>query len=64
MSIDAAHARLSFVRPVLPSFLDEVRIQNLRVGAASVDVLITRQAQYATVQVERREGRVELLTEA
>jgi glycogen debranching enzyme len=64
MSIDAAHARLSFVRPVLPRFLDEVRIQNLRVGAASVDVLITRQAQYATVQVERREGRVELLTEA
>jgi glycogen debranching enzyme len=64
MNIDAAHARLSFVRPVLPSFLDEVRIQNLRVGAASVDVLITRRAQYATVQVERREGRVELLTEA
>jgi len=52
------------VRPLLPSFLDEVRIQNLRVGAASVDVLITRRAQYATVQVERREGRVELLTEA
>jgi glycogen debranching enzyme len=64
MNIDAGHARLSFVRPVLPSFLDEVRIQNLRVGAASVDVLITRRAQYATVQVERREGRVELLTEA
>ena len=64
MSIDAARSRLSFVRPVLPSFLDEVRIQNLRVGAASVDVLITRRAQYATVQVERREGRVELLTEA
>jgi glycogen debranching enzyme len=64
MNINAARARLSFVRPVLPSFLDEVRIQNLRVGAASVDVLITRRAQYATVQVERREGQVELLTEA
>jgi glycogen debranching enzyme len=64
MSINAARSRLSFVQPVLPSFLDEVRINNLRVGAASVDVLISRRAQYATVQVERREGRVELFTEA
>jgi len=64
MNIDAARSRLSFAQPVLPSFLDEVRIKNLRVGAASVDVLITRQTQYATVRLERREGRVELLTEA
>ena len=64
MNIDAARSRLSFVQPVLPSFLDEVRINNLRVGPASVDVLITGGAQYATVQVERRQGRVELLTEA
>jgi glycogen debranching enzyme len=64
MNVNAARSRLSFVQPVLPSFLDEVRINNLRVGSASVDVLITRRAQYATVQVERREGRVELFTEA
>jgi glycogen debranching enzyme len=63
MKIEAAPSRLSFVRPVMPEFLDEIEINNLRVGAGSVDVLLHRRARYATVEILRREGQVEVLTE-
>jgi len=45
MNVSAATSRLAFVQPVLPNFLDTVRINNLSVGAASVDLLISRRAQ-------------------
>jgi len=63
LKIDAAASRLSFVRPVVPDFLDEIQIDNLKIGAGSVDVLIQRRAQHATVEIARREGQVELLIE-
>jgi glycogen debranching enzyme len=63
MKIDALTSRLSFVRPVLPEFLEEIQIRNLKVGNGSVDFLIHRRARYATVEIERREGHVEVLTE-
>jgi hypothetical protein len=63
MKIDAAASRLSFVRPVLPEFLDEIQIKNLKVGNGSVDLLIRRRARYATVEIERHEGLVEVFTE-
>jgi glycogen debranching enzyme len=63
MRIDAAHSRLSFVQPVMPEFLDEIQIDNLKVGAGSVDVLLHRRARYATVEILRREGRVDVFTE-
>ena len=63
IKIDAASSRLSFVRPVLPEFLDEIQIKNLKVGSGSVDLLIHRRARYATVEIERREGPVEISTE-
>jgi glycogen debranching enzyme len=63
MKIDAASSRLSFVRPVLPEFLDEIQIKNLKVGDGSVDLRIHRRARYATVEIERHEGLVEVFTE-
>jgi glycogen debranching enzyme len=63
MKIDAAASRLSFVRPVLPEFLDEIQIKNLKVGDGSVDLRIHRRARYATVEIERREGSVEVSIE-
>ena len=63
IQIDAADSRLSFVRPVLPDFLDEIQISNLKVGAGCVDVSVHRRAQHATVEIKRREGQVELRTE-
>jgi hypothetical protein len=63
MKIEAAASRLSFVRPVLPEFLDGIQIKNLKVGSGSVDLLIQRRARFATVEVQNREGPVEVLTE-
>jgi glycogen debranching enzyme len=63
LRIDAAHSRLSFVQPVMPDFLDQIQINNLKVGTGSVDVLLHRRARYATVEIVRREGRVEVFTE-
>jgi hypothetical protein len=63
MKVDAVTSRLSFVRPVLPEFLDEIQIKNLKVGDGSVDLLVRRRARYATVEIERREGPLEVFTE-
>ena len=63
MKIEAAASRVSFVRPLLPQFLDSVWIKNLRVKNAYVDLLVQRRARYATVEIERREGQVEVFTE-
>jgi glycogen debranching enzyme len=63
MKIDAVASRLSFVRPVLPEFLDEIQIKNLKVGNGAVDLRIHRRARYATVEIERHEGPVEVFTE-
>jgi glycogen debranching enzyme len=63
LQINAAASRLSFLRPVLPDFLDEIQIDNLKVGAGSVDLSIRRRAQHATVEIQRREGPVELRIE-
>jgi hypothetical protein len=63
MKFDAATSRLSFVRPVLPEFLNEIQIKNLKVGDASADLLIHQRARYATVEIERREGSLEVFTE-
>ncbi len=64
LKIDGAASRLSFVRPALPDFLDEIEINNLKVGAGTVDLLIHRRAQSATIEILRRSGDVEVITES
>jgi len=51
-----------FCNPVLPEFLQEVRIRRLRVGEACVDLLLTRHERGdIAVTVVRREGSVEVV---
>jgi len=64
LKIDGAASRLSFVRPALPDFLDEIEINNLKVGAGTVDLLIHRRAQSATIEILGRSGDVEVITES
>jgi glycogen debranching enzyme len=64
LKIDGAASRLSFVRPILPDFLDEIEINNLKVGAGTVDLLIHRRAQAATIEILGRSGDVEVITES
>ncbi len=64
LRIDASARRLSFVRPMLPDFLDEVEIENLKVGDGLVDLTIHRRAHSATIEIRRRDGDVEVITES
>jgi glycogen debranching enzyme len=53
--------RVLLRHPVLPAFLDEVRLLGLRVGEASVDLLVTRHPEDVGVNVLRRTGPVEVV---
>ena len=64
IKIDAAASRLSFIGPVLPEFLGSIRIADLRVSGASVDVLIHRRARNAVVEIERRDGKLDIRIES
>jgi glycogen debranching enzyme len=46
--------------PMLPDFLDEVRLRNLRLGDASVDLLIRRHGDSVLLDVLRRTGSIEV----
>lgn len=61
MSADPERHQLRLHRPVLPAWLKEVQIKNLRVGAARVDLQIHRYAEDVGVQVLRREGPLEII---
>jgi glycogen debranching enzyme len=61
LEIKAAPRQLCFFYPILPASLPEVRIEGLRVGQASVDLLLLRHANDVGINVLRREGRVEIL---
>ncbi len=61
MSADPERHQLRLHRPVLPAWLKEVQIKNLRVGAARVDLQIHRYAEDVGIQVLRREGPLEII---
>jgi glycogen debranching enzyme len=49
---------IAFHSPVLPVFLDELHLRNLRLSRGSVDVLLHRHGEEVAVTVTRREGDV------
>jgi glycogen debranching enzyme len=60
LEIRAAKPQICFSRPRLPTFVSELRIQNLQVAGAMVDLLLTRHDQDVGVTVLRREGDVQI----
>ena len=50
-----------FSHPVLPEFLSQVRIRNLRVGAGSVDLQLERYEDDVGINVTRRDGDVRVI---
>jgi len=60
LSIDAPRRRVAFTRPVLPPFLEQVRIRNLTVANASVDLLLFRSGPGIAVTVESRSEDIEI----
>jgi glycogen debranching enzyme len=58
--VSAAKRQVCFTYPLLPGFLRTLRIHNLRVGTASVDLLLRRHDDDVSINVLRREGDVEV----
>jgi glycogen debranching enzyme len=58
LSIHGAEERIRFSGPTLPEFLQEIRIENLRVGKATVDLLLQRHPQDVSIRVLRMEGQI------
>ncbi|HVO23920.1 MAG TPA: amylo-alpha-1,6-glucosidase [Candidatus Margulisiibacteriota bacterium] len=61
LEINAPEVRVSFTRPQLPSSLGELRIHNLEVAGASVDLLLVRHEHDVGVNVLRRDGDLQVL---
>jgi glycogen debranching enzyme len=61
MRVLAAERQISFDRPLLPPALDHLKIENLRLGDASVDLLVRRYDGGAAVEVLRKQGQIEIL---
>ena len=59
LQIEGICRRLSFIRPVLPPFLERVEIRNLSIGDARVDLILERHPQDVGIVVARRDGDVE-----
>jgi len=60
-AIHAPESIIQFSTPLLPEFLQEVVISNLKIGQASVDLLLRRHAYDVGVDLLRREGTIALL---
>jgi glycogen debranching enzyme len=53
--------QIRFMRPTLPPWLGEVRLSNLRLGEASVDLVLRGSRDHVAVSVIRRDGPVEIV---
>jgi glycogen debranching enzyme len=62
LEINGRERSLSCTRPHLPPFLNELRIHNLAVGEATVDLLLVRHDHDVGVRVLRREGEVAIIS--
>jgi glycogen debranching enzyme len=62
MTVDAPRRQLTFRRPMLPESLERIRINRLRVGDSSVDLILERHVHNVGVNVLRRSGDLEIIT--
>jgi glycogen debranching enzyme len=61
LTIDAVNNRITLVRPVLPEALEQLRIGDIHVNTASVDLVLFRSADAVAVTVGRRTGNVDVV---
>ena len=61
MDIDGAHRQVTFTDPVLPEWLNSLRLEQLSVGDAVVDLLVERHPHDVGISVIRREGNVRVV---
>jgi glycogen debranching enzyme len=61
ISFEPASAQIRFSQPILPRWIDDCRISNLRLGTSSVDLLLQRERDGVAVRVLDRTGPVEIV---
>jgi len=61
LSIDAMKRRITLVHPVLPPFLDQVKISGLEVGGGSVDLTLFRSGDAVAVTTGQRSGNIDVV---
>jgi glycogen debranching enzyme len=61
ISFEPSQHQIRFFRPVLPAWLATVSLTNLRVGEASVDLILRRDGSAVSADVARRDGAVEIV---
>jgi len=61
LTVDGVERQIWFHQPRLPSFVPELRITNLEVAGATVDLLLVRHGDDVGVNVLRREGDVSVV---
>ncbi|HSE57541.1 MAG TPA: amylo-alpha-1,6-glucosidase, partial [Nitrospiraceae bacterium] len=61
LTVRATENRIVFHRPLLPEFLREVHLRHLRIGAMSVDLVLTRSKDTVRVEALRNEGGVDIV---
>jgi len=61
IEIDAPARRVLFTRPRLPASLNEVRIHNLEVAGATIDLAVVRHRTSVDVEVLRRASNVDIV---
>ena len=61
MAINAPDQKVTFAYPILPEVLHEVQIKNLKVGKATMDLVVKRHELDVGITVMRREGHIEVV---
>jgi glycogen debranching enzyme len=61
ITIRGPEAQVYFAYPQLPEFLPEVQVRNLRVGSATLDLLLIRHGHDVGINVLRRDGDAHIL---
>ena len=61
LRIDASRSQVRFTRPRLPPMVEELRIHDLQIGDATVDLLLLRHEDDVGVNVLGRSGEVEII---
>ena len=61
LEVDAPGGRILLQRPELPDFFGTLRIRNLTVEQASVDLILERHTLDVSLHLERRDGDIEVV---
>jgi glycogen debranching enzyme len=61
LTLSEATREISFYRPMLPNFIDELHLRNLRLSCGSADVYIKRHGNEIALTQTRREGDVSVV---